>query len=213
MFGALKSAIRSSRGKSLAETFAKLGWVGFWLQVSIGAIPVALLVYALVVDRNAAGGTRGGLALIEYLTIAGILVLVFTTIWFYRYTRLAKRIADAERRPPVSVVQRAVWRGVAASTLGIAFSMFVMLLEVAQILIYFLRVPQAGVPVVQTTRTAAGDSASWVSAADIVGLMSLAITTLIEIAVLALGLWLLFRTMVASLEYPNAGAADESQSA
>lgn len=213
MFGALKSAIKSSRGKSLAETFSKLGWLGFWLQVAIGAIPVSFLLYAWIVDRSASGGTRGGLALIDYLTIASILVLVFTTVWFYRYTRLAKRIADAEKRPPESVVQRTAWKGVAASTLGIVFSMLVMLLEVVQILIYFLRVPQAGVPVIQTTRTAAGESASWVSAADIVSLMSLIITTLVEVAVLALGLWLLFRTMIASLEYPNAGATDEPRSA
>jgi hypothetical protein len=50
-----------------------------------------------------------------------------------------------------------------ASTLGIVFSMLVMFLEVAQLLIYFLRAPQAGIPVVQTT----GGPVSWVTAADI----------------------------------------------
>ena len=58
MFGALKSAIKSSTGKSLAETFSKLGWLGFWLQVSIGAIPVAFLLYAWIVDRSASGGSE-----------------------------------------------------------------------------------------------------------------------------------------------------------
>ena len=88
-----------------------------------------------------------------------------------------------------------------ASTLGIVFSMLVMFFEVAQLLIYFLRAPQAGIPVVQTT----GGPASWVSAADIVSLMALLLTMFVEIVVLAFGLWLLFRTMTASIEFPHIG--------
>ncbi len=202
MFQRLKSALGSSKGTSIAESFSRIGWTGFWLQVVIGAIPVTFVVYAWVFNRMAGGGTRSGFAVIEYLTIASLLVLAFTTAWFYRYTRLAVRIADAERRPPESVIQRAAWTGVAASTTGIVFSILVMLFEVTQLLIYFLRAPQAGVPVIQTTTAGA---ATWISAADIVSLLSLTVTTLVEVAVLALSLWLLFRSMVASEEYPYAG--------
>lgn len=210
MFRSLQGAFKSSKGKSLATSFSKLGWLGFWLQVAIGSVPVAFVIYTWIFNRNAGGGTRGGMALIEYMTIASLLVLAFTTIWFYRYTHLARRIADAGRRPPETVVQRAAWTGVAASTVGIVFSMLVMLFEVAQLLIYFLRVPQAGVPVVQTTT---GGAASWISAADIVSLMALILTTFIEVIVLALSLWLLFRAMSDSMEYPNAGATDDAASA
>ena len=157
-------------------------------------IPVALVFYALVFDRGSSGGTRAGFVLVQYLTIVSLLVLLFTTIWFYRYTRLAKRIADADRRPSELSVQRTAWIGIAASTLGIVLSLLIMLLEAVQLLLYFLRAPQAGVPVVQTT----GGPASWVSAADIVSLLALILTLSVEIAVLALGLWLLFRSMVAS---------------
>jgi hypothetical protein len=204
MFQRLKRALRSSKGRSVAESFSRIGWTGFWLQVVIGAIPVALVIYSWVFNREAGAGTRSGFAMIEYLTVAGLLVLAFTTAWFYRYTRLAARIADPGRRPPESVIQRAAWTGVVASTVGIVFSTLVMLLETVQLLIYFLRAPQAGIPVVQTTAAAA---ATWVSAADIVGLLSLTVTTLVEVAVLALSLWLLFRTMIASEEYPDAGMA------
>jgi len=199
MLRVLQKALRPSRNDSLARAFSRLGWLGFWMQIAIGAIPLALIAYAFIFGSTA--GTRSGFPLIQYLTIASLLVLAFTTVWFYRYTRLAARIADPEQRPTESSVQRTVWTGVMASTLGIVFSMLVMFFEVAQLLIYFLRAPQAGIPVVQTT----GTPASWVSAADILSLMALILTMFVEVAVLAFGLWLLLRTMIASAEFPHIG--------
>ena len=109
-------------------------------------------------------------------------MLIFTTVWFYRYTRLAERISDSTQRPSVYLVQKAAWIGVVSSALGIVFSMLIILFEVAQLLIYFLRAPQAGVPVIQRT---GGGQASWVSAADIMHLMALVVITFGEFTVLA----------------------------
>ena len=164
MLQVFRKALRPSASDSLARAFSRLGWLGFWMQIAIGAIPVVLILYAFVFGSARPAGTRSGFPLIQYLTIASLLVLAFTTVWFYRYTRLAARLADPARRPTEFSVQRTVWTGVMASTIGIIFSMLVMFFEVAQLLIYFLRAPQAGIPVVQTTSGAA----SWVSAADIV---------------------------------------------
>jgi len=205
MLRTLQKALRPSRNDSLAEAFSRLGWVGFWMQIVIGAIPLTLVAYAFIFGSAPTAGTRSGFPLIHYLTIAGLLVLAFTTVWFYRYTRLAARIADSARRPTEHAVQRTVWTAVTASTLGIVFSMVVMFFEVTQLLIYFMRAPQAGIPVVQTT----GGPASWVSAADIMGLLALLLTMFVEVAVLVFSLWLLFRTTVASIEFPHIGD-DES---
>ena len=90
----------------------------------------------------------------------------------------------------------------AASTLGVVFSILVMLFEVTQLLFYFLRVPQVGIPTIQTTGSG---SASWISAADIVSLLMLILTLFVEVFVLAFSLWLLFRTMIGSVEYPHVG--------
>jgi hypothetical protein len=187
---------------SLARVFWRFGWIGFWAQVTVGAIPVLLTVYAFMFDRNATTGTRSGVALLEYLAIASLLMLAFTTFWSYRYTRLAKQIADPQRRPSDSVLRRAVWTGVAASTVSILFSILVMLSEVAQLFFYFLRAPQAGVPVVQTTE---GGPTSWVSAADVMTQLALNVSLLVEFIVLAFSLWLLFRTIVASKQFAQAG--------
>ncbi|MGA8495134.1 MAG: DUF3611 family protein [Xanthobacteraceae bacterium] len=205
MLQTLRRIFRPSKSDSLARAFSRLGWIGFWIQVAIGAIPLALIVYAFVFGRDAGAGTRGGFALVRYLAIAGLLVLVFTTLWSYWYTRVAKRIADATRRPSERSVRRTAWIGVSASASGIVLSMLVMLFEIAQLLIYFLRAPQAGIPVIQTT---SGGQASWISAADIVHLLALNLTMFGEIIILAFSLWLLFRTTLPSVEFPHAGGEE-----
>ena len=186
----------------LARAFRRLGWLGFWAQVTIGTIPVVLMIYAVIFGSTMTAGTRGGVTIIQYLAIADLLVLAFTTAWSYRYTRLGRRLADPELRPSASLVQQAAWTGVAGSALGILLSVLVMLFEVVQLLIYFLRAPQAGVPVIQTAP--AGPS-SWVSAADIVALLALNISLLIELVVLALSLSLLFRSRLAAAELVDFG--------
>ena len=199
MFRIFRKAIWPSRNDRLSQSFSSLGWLGFWMQIAVGSVPLALIIFALAFGRNPAPGTRAGFPLIEYLSIAGLVVLAFTTLWSFRYTRLAVRLADPTRRPTRTAVQRTVWTGVKASTIGIGVSMLVMLFEVVQLLIYFLRTPQAGVPVIQTT----GGPASWVSAADMAGLLALLLTMFAEVTVLVFSLWLLFRTTLPSVEFPQ----------
>jgi hypothetical protein len=198
MLQALRRILNPSVSDSLANAFSRLGWTGFWIQIAIGIVPLTLIIYA----QSTGATTRRGLLLVGYLTIAGFLVLIFTTVWFYRYTRLAQRISNSTLRPSLFLVQKAAWIGVASSVLGVVFSMLVILFEVAQLLMYFLRAPQAGVPAVQTT---GGGQASWVSAVDMMHLMALVVTTFGEFIVLAFSLWLLFRTTLPSAEYPHAG--------
>jgi len=129
MLQTLRRILRPSKSDSLAQAFSRLGWIGFWIQVAIGSIPFALITYAFIFGRDAGAGTRGGFAPVRYLAVAGLLVLAFTTLWSYWYTRIAKRIADAPRRPSEHSVRRAAWIGVAASAFGIVLSMLVMLFD------------------------------------------------------------------------------------
>ncbi len=200
MLQRIREALKPSRSSSLSKAFSRLGWISFWAQIVLGSIPVVLMVYVFAFARNTGSATRGGLPLIEYLTIASLLILIFTTLWCYRYTRLAKQIADPQRRPSETSLARAAWTGVVASTLGILFSLLVMLVDVAHLLYYFLTAPQVGVPVIQTT---GGGVASWVSAVDIMSLMALLLTLFAELIVLVSSLWLLFRTTVASAEFAD----------
>jgi len=184
---------------SLAKVFRRAGRTGFWAQVVVGGLSLAIGVSAFIYDRAVGGlGTRGALAAVQYLTIASLVVLAFTTFWFWRYTRLAEQIDDIGTRPPRATLEKAAWTGVAATTGGLLLSMLIMLFEVVQLFVYFLRAPQAGVPVVQTTT----GTASWVSAGDILSLAALIFAAFVEVFVLVIGVWLLFRTSSRSAEYP-----------
>lgn len=48
MFRTFQKAFRPSPNDSLSAAFSRLGWLGFWMQVAVGLIPLALTIYALV---------------------------------------------------------------------------------------------------------------------------------------------------------------------
>jgi hypothetical protein len=37
--------------QSLAKQFTRLGWIGFWMQLALLAVPILLLVYVLILDQ------------------------------------------------------------------------------------------------------------------------------------------------------------------
>jgi hypothetical protein len=212
MFQRLLNAIRPSKGSSLSRAFFRLGWAGFWIQVVFGSIPVLVMVYYAIFSRSSTA-SENGLAFIKYLVIADLLLLLFTIYWSYRYTRVARRLMDPDRRPSEAHVIGTAWTGVVASTAGIVFSMIVMLIETATLLFYFLRAPQGGVPVFQTSATGA---VYYVSSVDMVNLMALMLALFAEQIVLVFSLWLLFRTTLGSPELqsgapqpPTAGESPE----
>jgi len=172
---------------SLAVTFERTGRIGFWSQLVLGTFPVAVMIFVLFYAGNLSG-TRSGVPIVEWLTLGNILVLFFTTFWFHRYRGLGKRIADPASRPTGEEVAGKVWTGLVASSLGVVFSILVMLFDVGQIFFYFLTAPQGGVPAIQL------DGATFVSAIDLASLMALVLTMAAEVLVTMMGLWLLFRT-------------------
>jgi hypothetical protein len=201
MLEELTESLRSSRTETLAKAFARWGRSGFWALVVMGALPVIIMVYMLVFTGQLAGSTRSGLPLVQFFSTVGLLLLVFLALWFHRYTRIATRLQDPAKRPSDASLRKTVWIGVVAATIAIVFSMLVLLLEVGTLLFYFLSAPQAGVPTVQTT---AATVATWVSAVDMMNLLSVILTLGGEIFALIFGLLLLFRTIQ---DAPQATAA------
>jgi hypothetical protein len=191
MLKKLVDDLHVSKIDGLARTFQRTGRIGFWAQVVMGAFPVLLMLYVFTFSGSVSG-PRQGLPIVGYLTVINLLLLLFVVVWFYRYPALGGRIADAATRPSEVAVTRTLWTGLIASTLGIVFSILVMLIEVSQLLFYFLAAPQGGVPTIQTTPTSLGGS--WVSAVDFASLMSLVLVLAAEVLATILGLWLLFRT-------------------
>jgi hypothetical protein len=180
--------------EKLSRQFSRLGWLGFWLQVAMLAIPLLLLIYVLFL-RSPQSAHRIGIDLSNYLSYGSLLVMVFTTFWFFRYTRLGRRIADPERRPTRMAVERTLWVGLWASGLGIAFSMVLLFSAAGRMLLILLANPQTGVMIAPGP---GGDPVQSISAMDAISLTSLLITLTAELIVLGLSVWLLFRTTKAS---------------
>ena len=172
----------------MAKHFSRIGWFGFWLQLAMLLIPILLLIYVLLIG-SPESAQRKGIDLSSYLSYGSLLVLLFTTFWFYRYTRLAAKIPDPQLRPTQASVEKTIWTGLGAIFLGISFSMILMTNAVGRFLFVLLATPQTGVPFSQT----GGDPAMTLSAIDAVALMSLLFSLSAELIVLALSMWLLFR--------------------
>jgi hypothetical protein len=179
-----------SNPESLAKRFKSLGWIGFWTQLILLTIPIALLGYVIVIS-GPDSAQRKGIDLGNYLSYGSLLVMLFTTFWFYRYTRLGNRIADADTRPSQSAVLRTLWIGLWASCLGIFFSLLLMFSAVGRFLFILLANPQTGI---QIAPGPGGDPLRSLSAIDAVSLMSLLVILSAELMVLSFTLWLMFRT-------------------
>jgi hypothetical protein len=190
MHNNLSTRWQPANPERLAKQFSRLGWIGFWIQFALLAVPIILLVYVLFVS-SPESAQRRGIDLSNYLSFGSLLVMVFTTFWFYRYTRLGKRIADPELRPPQSSALRTLWIGLWAGCLGIFFSMLLLLSAVGRMLFVLMANPQTGMQIAQGLGT---DPTKSLSAMDAVSLTSLLFLLTAELLVLTFSLLLLFRT-------------------
>ena len=135
-----------SNPEALAGQFSRLGWIGFWIQLVLVSVPIVLMLY-VVFFASPVSVQRKGIDLSNYLSYGSLIVMVFTTYWFFQYTRLAEKIADPETRPSLSGVTKNIWIGMWASCLGIFFSMVLLLQAVLRLLFILLATPQTGIPI------------------------------------------------------------------
>ena len=105
-------------------------------------------------------------------------------------------------RPPVASVLRALWIGVTACCLGAFASIVLLLTAIVRLLFVFMLAPQGGVPVIQTSTS----ERLFVSAIDIVDLLTMVLTLTAEFVVLTLSLWLLFHMLRWATAYDRAAA-------
>ena len=174
--------------EKLAKHFLRLGWIGFWVQLVLLTLPVFLLFYVLFIKSSETILSKG-IDLSAYLSNGSLLVMLFTTFWFYRYTKLAPKIVAPELRPSQNSVAKTIWVGLWASVVGIFFSMMLMVSAVTRLLFVLLATPQTGIPIA----TAGSSPGHTLSAIDAVSLTSLLFTLSAELTVLLFSIWLLFK--------------------
>lgn len=188
----------------IAKSFTRLGWTGLCIQAVLMILPLFMFGYVVF---GMATGARETLDFTEYLAFVGLLILAFTTFWSFRYTRLAKRIRDPQRRPSHDSIVSVLWVGLWASCLGIVVSLITLFIEVLRLLMLFLKAPQGGVPVIQTQ---VDSRTGWVSAIDAVSLLAEVCTLTGEFLLLSLTLWLLFRMLKSGDSYQESLTSAES---
>jgi Protein of unknown function (DUF3611) len=183
--------------EKLAKHFRRLGWIGFWVQLILLSLPVFLLFYVLFI-KSPESVVSKGIDLSVYLSNGSLLVMLFTTFWFYRYTKLAPKIASPELRPSQNSVEKTIWVGLWASVVGVFFSMMLMISAVTRLLFVLLATPQTGIPVTTT----GGYPGHTLSAIDAVSLTSLLFSLCAELTVLLFSIWLLFKTTRVTVPEP-----------
>lgn len=140
MAGFIRSGSSSPTPRQIARNCRRLGWVGFWLQVLLGVIPL-LVVLVLVLSRL--GQWAGGLfSLGLWLAVLCLGFLIFSTYWSFRYTQLAGRLEVPESRPSKSGVKRALRTGLLANLAVMTIAGLIALGYVSQLTLRMLTVPQ-----------------------------------------------------------------------
>ncbi len=190
--------MKSPTLESVAGSFRRLGWIGVVVQLALAIVPIATLIYFLF---GKVTGVRVAPGVTDYLAIAGLLLLLFTTVWSYRYALMGRRMLDPERRPPHKKVTRVLWTGLWAGVLGIVASMLLLIVGAVRLLYLFMKAPQAGVPVIQTAAT---DRSYWVSSMDVVSLLAELCMLAGELLIVGFTLWLLYRVSLAAGVYNSA---------
>jgi hypothetical protein len=175
----------------LGRLFLRLGWIGFWLQFALLAVVIVLTLYVMIFGAPTAV-QRSAIDVENWLSTGSLLVLLFTTVWFYRYVRLGRSFAEPDEVPRPAKVQSILWVGLWAGFVGILFSTLLMFGAVGRLLMTLMSQPQIGIMIAPPPGS---DTIASITVIDAVSLMSLVVVLFAELVVLALTLWLLLRTM------------------
>ncbi len=174
---------------NLAGSFARLGWIGFWIQLVLVAIPIFLLGYLLYGKTT---DTAFTLDFRDYMALLGLLILGFSAFWSLRYAYLAKRIADPERRPAVSSLRQILWIGVGVSVVGILRFLAVTFVDVLR---FIFLVGTTPADVDSASRPQVDTLVVGLSEMNVVSLLAELCTLVGELMLLGFSLWLLFQVI------------------
>lgn len=176
--------------EQIGTEFLRLGWLCLWIQIILAILPLLLFINVFFFSNYIANSAQG-IDIIQYLSFLSFGLLIFTIFWSYRYIRIGKKIAILRRQPPQDNILTILGIGLIASSLCILFSLITILWETGRLLFILMNIPQGGLPIVQPL---GNDSTSWISAIDMLSLMTLVLTLAAELTILFITIWLVFRT-------------------
>lgn len=121
----LKTKPGSLSPQEFAGTLQSTGWIIFWIQIILGLISGAILVFALA-DPNfnlKATNFMPGSGLI--FAFGGLIMLILGAYWAFRYTRLAQELNSFEEgiHPKKSAVIKLLGQGLTINAVGIILTL------------------------------------------------------------------------------------------
>jgi signal transduction histidine kinase len=101
----------------VGETFRKVGWISFWVQIVLGVIASVIVLFAsATLSRNTNPGSGVGF----FFAISSLVALYISTIWAFRYTRFGRTLkaADEIARPSRAEAMQLVRQGLWGNMIG-----------------------------------------------------------------------------------------------
>ncbi|MBW4559865.1 MAG: DUF3611 family protein [Mojavia pulchra JT2-VF2] len=79
--------------KGIANTIHFTGWIAFWIQLGLAVVCGIALLFAAT-GRGFTEQQNAGLGVGIFWAACGIVALLFSVYWDFRYTRIGKRLAN-----------------------------------------------------------------------------------------------------------------------
>jgi hypothetical protein len=96
-----RSLATSSKLQGIAKTIRLTGWIGFWGQLAFTVVATLALLFAST-GRRFSDQPNPGLGVGIFWAVMGILVLLFSLYWNFRYTRMGRKLANSNPSLPKS---------------------------------------------------------------------------------------------------------------
>ncbi|MBD2448574.1 DUF3611 family protein [Nostoc sp. FACHB-152] len=110
--------------QGIGNTIRLTGWVTFWIQLGLAVVSGITVLFAYT-GRNFTDQPNAGLGIGVFWAIAGIIALLFSVYWDFRYTRLGKRLGNPNHalHPSKADTIAALRLGLIVSLVGILLTL------------------------------------------------------------------------------------------
>lgn len=180
----------------IAKSFHRWGWIGFWVQLGLGIIPILILLFVLLFDNKPNASQAGNAWLGTILAYGCLLTLIFTIYWCFHYTQLSDRLRNLDTRPSKAEIRRSLWIGILVNLCGMTCALIVALWQVGTLLFRMLSLPPGASTIYTPVPGAAVvNPGSIVVPMNMIALQAMINTIAAELVGLMVTLWLLYRVL------------------
>ncbi len=182
-----KSDSSTSTLRAIATTFRLTGWISFWTQLVLGVVAIVILTFTGISRQVTDKSVNTGLGI--FFALAGVLTLIPSVYWAFRYTRIAKQLqsSNPSNRPRKADTIQLLRLGLIVNLVGATVSLVGAEAIVGALLTKSLTVPQVGAGVYQL------DPSRIIQSIDIFVVQANTNTITAHFVGLAASIWLLNR--------------------